>query len=147
MLAEGLQQNIDELTAKNEEAKNSILDSENELKIADINAKKEIKERRKTDASDAKNTRKSIIDALQKSFNDELKLQDELEKNKLALMAVGRAKELAIATSAFQDYKEKFLIERTKDEKAALDKQFIDGKISRTKIQRRTFGLANYGSQ
>jgi hypothetical protein len=132
-LAEGLQQNIDEITAKNEEAKNSILDSENELKIADINAKKEIKDRRKTDASDAKNTRKSIIDALQKSFNDELKLQDELEKNKLALMAVGRAKELAMATSAFQDYKEKFLIERTKDEKAALDKQFIDGKITRQK--------------
>jgi hypothetical protein len=38
-----------------------------------------------------------------------------------------------MATSAFQDYKEKFLIERTKDEKAALDKQFIDGKISRQK--------------
>jgi hypothetical protein len=133
MFAEGLQQNIDDVKAKNEEAKNSILDSENELKIADINAKKESKERRKTDASDAKNTRKSIIDALQKSFDDELKLQDELEKNKLALMAVGRAKELAMARSAFQDYKEKFLIERTKDEKAALDKQFIDGKISREK--------------
>jgi hypothetical protein len=133
MFAEGLQQNIDDVKAKNEEAKNSILDSENELKIADINAKKESKERRKTDASDAKNTRKSIIDALQKSFDDELKLQDELEKNKLALMAVGRAKELAMARSAFQDYKEKFLIERTKDEKAALDKQFIDGKISRQK--------------
>ena len=38
-LATHIQKILDDVTAKNEEAKNSILDSENELKIADINAK------------------------------------------------------------------------------------------------------------
>jgi cell division protein FtsL len=55
-LAEDLQQGIDELKVKNEEAKNSILDSENELKVIDITAKEGAKDRRKTDADDAKKT-------------------------------------------------------------------------------------------
>jgi hypothetical protein len=77
--------------------------------------------------------RKAILDNLQKQFNDELKLQDELEKAKLALITDARKKELATAQESFDNYREKFLIERTKDEKAALDKQFINGKISREK--------------
>jgi hypothetical protein len=81
----------------------------------------------------AQERRKAILDNLQKQFNDELKLQDELEKAKLALITDARKKELATAQESFDDYREKFLIERTKDEKAALDKQFIDGKISREK--------------
>jgi hypothetical protein len=90
-------------------------------KIADDNFKK------------AQARRKAILDNLQKQFNDELKLQDELEKAKLALISDARKKELATAQESFDDYREKFLIERTKDEKAALDKQFINGKISREK--------------
>jgi hypothetical protein len=101
-------------------------DAENEIavfkaKIAADNFKK------------AQARRKAILDNLQKQFNDELKLQDELEKAKLALITDARKKELAAAQESFDDYREKFLIERTKDEKAALDKQFIDGKISREK--------------
>jgi hypothetical protein len=101
-------------------------DAENEIavfkaKIAADNFKK------------AQARRKAILDNLQKQFNDELKLQDELEKAKLALITDARKKELAAAQESFDDYREKFLIERTKDEKAALDKQFINGKISREK--------------
>ena len=81
----------------------------------------------------AQERRKAILDNLQKQFDDELKLQDELEKAKLALITDARKKELETAQESFDDYREKFLIERTKDEKAALDKQFIDGKISREK--------------
>ena len=81
----------------------------------------------------AQERRKAILDNLQKQFDDELKLQDELEKAKLALITDARKKELETAQESFDDYREKFLIERTKDEKAALDKQFIDGKISRQK--------------
>jgi hypothetical protein len=81
----------------------------------------------------AQERRKAILDNLQKQFDDELKLQDELEKAKLALITDARKKELAAAQGSFDDYRDKFLIERTKDEKAALDKQFIDGKISREK--------------
>jgi hypothetical protein len=81
----------------------------------------------------AQERRKAILDNLKKQFDDELKLQDELEKAKLALITDARKKELATAQESFDDYREKFLIERTKDEKAALDKQFINGKISREK--------------
>ena len=81
----------------------------------------------------AQDRRKALLDNLQKQFDDELKLQDELEKSKLALITDARKKELATAQESFADYREKFLIERTKDEKAALDKQFIDGKINRQK--------------
>jgi hypothetical protein len=98
-------------------------------KIADDNFKK------------AQARRKAILDNLQKQFNDELKLQDELEKAKLALITDARKKELATAQESFDDYREKFLIERTKDEKAALDKQFIDGKISREKYNAQLLDL------
>jgi hypothetical protein len=98
-------------------------------KIADDNFKK------------AQARRKAILDNLQKQFNDELKLQDELEKAKLALITDARKKELATAQESFDDYREKFLIERTKDEKAALDKQFINGKISREKYNAQLLDL------
>ena len=89
----------------------------------------------------AQERRKAILDNLQKQFDDELKLQDELEKAKLALITDARKKELETAQESFDDYREKFLIERTKDEKAALDKQFIDGKISREKYNAQLLDL------
>jgi hypothetical protein len=73
-------------------------------------------------------------------------LQDELEKAKLALITDARKKELATAQESFDDYREKFLIERTKDEKAALDKQFIDGKISREKYNAELLDLQKNAS-
>jgi hypothetical protein len=103
-------------------------------KIADDNFKK------------AQARRKAILDNLQKQFNDELKLQDELEKAKLALITDARKKELATAQESFDDYREKFLIERTKDEKAALDKQFINGKISREKYNAELLDLQKNAS-
>ena len=89
----------------------------------------------------AQERRKAILDNLQKQFDDELKLQDELEKAKLALITDARKKELETAQESFDDYRDKFLIERTKDEKAALDKQFIDGKISREKYNAQLLDL------
>jgi hypothetical protein len=103
-------------------------------KIADDNFKK------------AQARRKAILDNLQKQFNDELKLQDELEKAKLALITDARKKELATAQESFDNYREKFLIERTKDEKAALDKQFINGKISREKYNAELLDLQKNAS-
>jgi hypothetical protein len=94
----------------------------------------------------AQERRKAILDNLQKQFDDELKLQDELEKAKLALITDARKKELAAAQESFDDYREKFLIERTKDEKAALDKQFIDGKISREKYNAELLDLQKNAS-
>jgi hypothetical protein len=94
----------------------------------------------------AQERRKAILDNLKKQFDDELKLQDELEKAKLALITDARKKELATAQESFDDYREKFLIERTKDEKAALDKQFIDGKISREKYNAELLDLQKNAS-
>ena len=94
----------------------------------------------------AQERRKAILDNLQKQFDDELKLQDELEKAKLALITDARKKELETAQESFDDYREKFLIERTKDEKAALDKQFIDGKISREKYNAQLLDLQKNAS-
>jgi hypothetical protein len=94
----------------------------------------------------AQERRKAILDNLQKQFDDELKLQDELEKAKLALITDARKKELAAAQESFDDYREKFLIERTKDEKAALDKQFINGKISREKYNAELLDLQKNAS-
>jgi hypothetical protein len=94
----------------------------------------------------AQERRKAILDNLKKQFDDELKLQDELEKAKLALITDARKKELATAQESFDDYREKFLIERTKDEKAALDKQFINGKISREKYNAELLDLQKNAS-
>ena len=93
--------------------------------------KKRRAEEAKRRSDNAKNDRKRIVDELEKQFNDQLKLQDEFEKSKIELIQDARQKELAAAQESLNDYKENFLSERTKDEKEALDKQFINGKIKR----------------
>lgn len=118
-----------------------IADYENALKVNAINEEKDRKERNKKAAEDAQNRRKAIIDRLKKQFDEELKLQDELEKNKLALITDARQKELATAQQAYDDYKQKFLIERTKDEQEAIDNQFIKGKIKRAQYDAQTAKL------
>lgn len=132
-LEDGLKR-VEEANKKNLEALNEqILDYENALEVNAINEDKKRKENNKKAVDDAKKRRQDLINLLQKQFDDELRLQDELEKNKLALITDARTKELETAQQSYNDYKEKFLLERTKDEKEAIDKQFVNGKISREK--------------
>jgi hypothetical protein len=141
ILADG-RRRIVEANQQNQQALNEqILDYENALKVNAINEEKDRKERNKKASEDAQNRRKAIIDRLKKQFDEELKLQDELEKNKLALITDARQKELATAQQAYDDYKQKFLIERTKDEQAAIDDQFIKGKIKREQYDAQTAKL------
>lgn len=91
-LAEGLQVGIDELKVKNEEAKNSILDSENELKVIDITAKEGAKDRRKTDADDARKLRRSIEDEEIKAIKD----KDQREQTQLIVSAQRRIEDLSL---------------------------------------------------
>ena len=119
------------------ESDNAIINAQAELN----NVNKEAAKIAADNFKKAQDRRRAILDNLQKQFDDELKLQDDLEKAKLALITDARKKELATAQESFADYKEKFLIERTKDEKAALDKQFIDGKISREKYNKELLDL------
>ena len=119
------------------EADNAIINAQAELN----NVNKEAAKISADNFKKAQDRRRAILDNLQKQFDDELKLQDDLEKSKLALITDARKKELATAQESFDDYREKFLIERTKDEKAALDKQFIDGKISREKYNAQLLDL------
>lgn len=125
LLGAGFRENA----AKLIEADTKLLTAQAELN----NVNKEAEKIAADNFKKAQERRKAILDNLQKQFDDELKLQDELEKAKLALITDARKKELETAQESFDDYRDKFLIERTKDEKAALDKQFIDGKISRQK--------------
>jgi len=121
--------------------KESALDAQAALDVFDAETKKKNAEKSSERIKKAQEERKKILDILQKQYDDQLNLQDELEKNRLALITDARKKELATAQESFADYREKFLIERTKDEKAALDKQFIDGKISREKYNKELLDL------
>lgn len=140
-LRDGTQRVKDANKQNLEQINEQILDYENALKVNAINEEKDRKERNKKAAEDAQNKRKAIIERLKKQFDEELKLQDELEKNKLALITDARQKELATAQQAYDDYKQKFLIERTKDEQAAIDNQFIKGKIKREQYDAQTAKL------
>jgi hypothetical protein len=138
LLGAGFRENA----AKLIEADTKLLTAQTELN----NVNKEAGKIAADNFKKAQERRKAILDNLQKQFDDELKLQDELEKAKLALITDARKKELATAQESFDDYREKFLIERTKDEKAALDKQFIDGKISREKYNAELLDLQKNAS-
>jgi hypothetical protein len=131
------------------QAEQDILAAKTALNTAETNLNKVNEDAGKIAAENFKKAqarRKAILDNLKKQFDDELKLQDELEKAKLALITDARKKELATAQESFDDYREKFLIERTKDEKAALDKQFINGKISREKYNAELLDLQKNAS-
>ena len=83
---------LEGLKNANEEALNSIRDSENELKIADINAKKEAQDRRKTDADDARKLRRSIEDEEIKAIKD----KDQREQTQLIVSAQRRIEDLSL---------------------------------------------------
>jgi hypothetical protein len=99
MLAEGLQQNIDDVKAKNEEAKNSILDSENELKIADINAKKEAQNRNKTAVDNAKQNAQDLRNLKRQIQDEEIKAIEDVnqrEQTQLIVSAQRRIEDLSL---------------------------------------------------
>jgi hypothetical protein len=99
MFAEGLQQNIDDVKAKNEEAKNSILDSENELKIADINAKKEAQDRNKAAVDNAKQTAQDLRNLKRQIQDEEIKAIEDLnqrEQTQLIVSAQRRIEDLSL---------------------------------------------------
>jgi hypothetical protein len=125
--AEGVRKIMDETYKDNVETNQSI-------RIMEAEHQKQMEEKAKAAGDKAKQTanqnRKAYIDNLKKQNDDQAKLEEEAENQKLALMADGIEKEKAVRQDAFNDYRDNFLKERTQEEQAALDKQFQDGKIS-----------------
>jgi len=117
----------------NETYKDNV-DTNQAIQIMEAEHQKQMEEKAKAAGDKAKQAanqnRKSYIDNLKKQNDDQAKLDEEAENQKLALMADGIEKEKAVRQDAFNDYRDNFLKERTQEEQAALDKQFQDGKIS-----------------
>lgn len=139
-----------------------IKDSQNELKILDINEQKRIAESNKAQqkinednakkvadnnkkiadnnkkaASDAKAQRKQNVADLQTQYTEQLKLDAEGTKNRLALLADGTEKEKIMREQAFTDYKATYLEDKIKEEKAAIDKEYIDKGYSIDKYEQK----------
>jgi hypothetical protein len=125
--AEGVRKIMDETYKDNVETNQAI-------RIMEAEHQKELSDKAKAAGDKAKQTadqnRKAYIDNLKKQNDDQAKLEEEAENQKLALMEDGIEKEKAVRQDAFNDYRDNFLKERTQEEQAALDKQFQDGKIS-----------------
>ena len=111
------------------------VDTKHSIEIMEAEHQKEMADKAKQGADNAKQTaeqnRKTYIDNLKNQNDDQAKLEEEAENQKLALMQDGIDKEKALRQDAFNDYRDNFLKERTQEEQAALDKQYQDGKISR----------------
>ena len=111
------------------------VDTKHSIEIMEAQHQKEMADKAKQGADKAKQTaeqnRKAYIDNLKKQNDDQAKLEEEAENQKLALMQDGIDKEKALRQDAFNDYRDNFLKERTQEEQAALDKQYESGKISR----------------
>jgi hypothetical protein len=84
---------------------------------------------------EARKQREGVISELEKLYNNEIKLADETEKQKIAGMDAGIQKEIALRQEEFNNYKEQFLIGATKEEKAELDKRFAEGSIKRQEYE------------
>jgi hypothetical protein len=125
--ADGVRKIMDEQYKDNAETNQAI-------KLMEAAHQKEMADKAKAAGDKAKQTadqnRKAYIDNLKKQNEDQAKLVEEAENQKLALMEDGIQKEKAVRQDAFNDYRDNFLKERTQEEQAALDKQFADGKIS-----------------
>jgi hypothetical protein len=94
-----LQEKIDETKKKNEEALNSILDSENELKIIDINAKKDAQDRNKTAVDNAKKTAQDLRNLKRKIQDEEIKAIEDVnqrEQTQLIVSAQRRIEDLSL---------------------------------------------------
>jgi len=161
-VAVAMQKNISDIQNKISTATQAIASAETDLKILDINQEKAMKEsakktaeqnKKNADASKknaddrakkAQESRKKIIEELNKQYEDELKLNEEKENQKLALMQEGIEKEKALRKDQFNDYRDNFLNERIKDETEALNKQFENGKISQQEYQKKLTDLRIY---
>ena len=113
----------------------SIKDAQNQLIINEVNNNKKSAEAAKAAAEKAreaaKKKREDYVSNLQKQNEDAAKLEEEAENQRLALMQDGIEKEKALREDQFNDYRDNFLKERTKEEQTALDNQYKEGKISR----------------
>jgi len=111
------------------------VDTKHAIAVMEAEHNKEMADKAKEAGDKAKQTaeqnRKAYIDNLKKQYEDQTKLEEEAENQKLALMEDGIEKEKAIRQDAYNDYRDNFLKERIADEQAALDKQYESGKISR----------------
>ena len=107
-----------------------------QIQELDKKAAEDAKNKNKKNSGDAvkqaSEARKKLIDELKKQYEDELKLTEETENQKLALMQDGIEKEKALRQDQFNDFRDNFLLERIKEEEDALNKQFEAGKISQT---------------
>lgn len=121
------------------------VDTKHSIEVMEAEHRKEMADKNKDAADKAKQisdtNRKAYIDALKKQYEDELKLEEELENQKIALMQDGIEKEKAVRQDAFNDYRDNFLKERMSEEQAALDKQYQSGKISREQYNKEVENL------
>ena len=136
--AEAVRKIMDETYKDNVDTKHSIavMEAEHNKEMAD-----KAKEAGDKGKQNAEQNRKAYIDNLKKQYEDQSKLEEEAENQKLALMEDGIAKEKALRQDAYNDYRDNFLKERIADEQAALDKQFETGKISREEYNKQLEAL------
>jgi hypothetical protein len=136
--AEGVRKIMDETYKDN-------VDTNHSIKIMQAEHNKEMADKAKEAGDKAKQTaeqnRKAYIDNLKKQYDDQSKLEEEAENQKLALMEDGIAKEKALRQDAYNDYRDNFLKERIADEQEALNKQYESGKISREEYNKQLEAL------
>lgn len=136
---------IKELSKQSNDLNKGLLDAQNQLLINEVNNNKKSADEAKAAGEKAreaaKKKREDYISNLQKQNEDASKLEEEAENQKLALMQDGIEKEKALRQDQFNDYKDNFLKERTKEEQTALDNQYKEGKITREKYNKLTEDL------
>ena len=136
--AEAVRKIMDETYKDNVDTNHSIqiMQAEHNKEMAD-----KAKEAGDKAKQNAEQSRKAYIDNLKKQYDDQAKLEEEAENQKLALMEDGIEKEKALRQDAYNDYRDNFLKERIADEQAALDKQYESGKISREEYNKQLEAL------
>ena len=140
-----LKKRADGVRAIMDETYKDNADTNHAIKIMEAEHQKEMADKAKEAGDKAKQNgeqnRKAYIDNLKKQYEDQAKLEEEAENQKLALMADGIEKEKAVRQDAYNDYRDNFLKERIADEQAALDKQYESGKISREEYNKQLEAL------
>jgi hypothetical protein len=140
-----LKKRADAVRAIMDETYKDNVDTNHAIKIMQAEHNKEMSDKAKEAGDKAKQTadqnRKAYIDNLKKQYDDQSKLEEEAENQKLALMEDGIEKEKAIRQDAYNDYRDNFLKERIADEQEALNKQYESGKISREEYNKQLEAL------
>jgi hypothetical protein len=140
-----LQEKIDETKVKNDEALNSIRDSENELKILDINAKKDAQDRNKTAVGNAKQTAQDLRNLKRQIQDEEIKAIEDVnqrEQTQLIVSAQRRIEDLSL-TAKDKKKNAKLILEIQNNLNKDLDK--LDEKFyeAQRKAQEEAQKLAN----